>query len=95
MEKTKILIVLFIWCFSFHVQGQSMQKPPFVGQRLMSMSLGMSGGIMAFEPVQDVYFTGSFSYCIESQVAIRTDINIFFPDANFQGQLDKNSGFTP
>ena len=91
MEKTKILIVLFCVCLSLQPKAQNPTNPPFVKNGLMSMSLGVSGGVMIFEPVQDIYLNGSFSYCMEDQIAIRTDLILFVPDLNFKGQLDKNS----
>ena len=91
MEKTKVLMsFLFALLFTEAVTAQYGPKP-FVQKRLMNFSTGLTGGVMIFNPVQDVYFNGNFSYCIEDQIAIRTDLVVFFPDANFKGQLQKNS----
>jgi hypothetical protein len=46
---------------------------------------------MIFNPVQDVYVNGSFSYCMEDRIGVRTDFIFFIPDANFAGQLNRNS----
>jgi len=91
MEKIKVLIAL-LYCFiSSHSEAQNFTKPPFVKQRLMSISSGLSGGVMIFNPVQDIYVNGSFSYCMEDRIGIRTDFILFIPDVNFKGQLDRNS----
>ncbi len=91
MEKVKALIVFFLLLYGCHVHAQKLGAAPFVQRGLMSMSTGLTAGVMTFNPVQEVYFNGSFSYCFEQQIAVRTDLYIFLPDYNFEGQLQKNS----
>ncbi|MFI5134385.1 MAG: hypothetical protein ACHQD9_00900 [Chitinophagales bacterium] len=91
MEKTKILIALFLALIFHDGMAQNVTKPPFVRQGLMNISAGLSGGVMIFNPVQDVYINTSFAYCIEDRIAVRTDFCFFIPDVNFKGQLNRNS----
>ncbi|MEO5675730.1 MAG: hypothetical protein ABIQ74_13890 [Chitinophagales bacterium] len=91
MEKIKTLIVLSLMLYSEIALSQHSHSTPFVRKSLMSMSTGLSAGAMVFNPVQEVYFTGSFAYCVEQQIGVRTDLYIFLPDYNFEGQLQKNS----
>jgi hypothetical protein len=91
MEKIKVLILLLLVLFAEISHAQNYGRKPFVHKGLMYMSTGLTGGIMTFNQVQDIYFTGSFSYLVEEQIGIRTDINVFLPDYNFEGQLQKNS----
>lgn len=91
MEKTKaVILFLFAMLFAEAALAQYGARP-FVQKRLMNMSAGLTGGVMIFNPVQDVYFNGSFSYCIEQQIGIRTDLYVFIPDPSYKGQLDNNS----
>jgi hypothetical protein len=92
MEKAKILTALLLCC-AINAFSQNISRPPFVKKGLMNVSLGLSGGVMAFEPVQNIYFKGDFAYCMEDQIAIRADFFVFVPDAGFKGQLDQNSSF--
>lgn len=73
--------------------AQNFHNPPFVRKGLMSISTGISGGLMSLEPYQNVYVNASFAYCMEDQIAVRTDFFVFVPDANYKGQLNQNSGF--
>jgi len=91
MEKIKILIPLFTILVMQHSMAQNVSRPPFVRQGLMDMSAGLTGGVMVFNPVQDVYINTSFAYCMEDRIAVRTDFFFFIPDANFKGQLNRNS----
>jgi hypothetical protein len=91
MEKIKILILMLALLFSRVAVAQQVGRAPFVHKGLMNMQIGLTGGGMVFNQVQDLYFNGSFSYVMESQIAVRTDFYVFLPDYNFEGQLLKNS----
>jgi hypothetical protein len=91
MEKTKVLILLLLLTFAEASHAQNYGSAPFLRKGLMSISTGLTGGIMTFNELQEVYFTGTFSYCVEQQIGIRTDLCVFLPDYNFEGQLQKNS----
>ena len=91
MEKIKaVMPFLFAMLLAEAVTAQYHAKP-FVHKRLMSISTALTGGVMIFNPIQDIYINGSFAYLIEEQIAIRTDLVVFVPDPGFKGQLHKNS----
>ncbi|MBS1657474.1 MAG: hypothetical protein K1X63_13120 [Chitinophagales bacterium] len=92
MEKIKILILLALLLMGFSANAQNFHNPPFVRKGLMYISTGLSGGYMTFEPYQNIYVNGSFGYCMEDQIAVRTDLYVFIPDVNFKGQLNQNTG---
>lgn len=91
MENLKVSLIIVFICLVLHAEAQNFRPRPFVKKQLMEMSLGFTGGIHVFEPVQSIYFTGAVSYCLENQIAVRADYFHFVPDPNFTGQLDKNS----
>ncbi|MCS6917921.1 MAG: hypothetical protein RMK52_06450 [Chitinophagales bacterium] len=92
MENIKIpLIVLTLAMLMQQADGQNFRPRPFVNKRLMELSVGFTGGIHVFEPVQSMYLNGAFAYCMENQIAVRADYFLFIPDPNFRGQLDRNS----
>src|SRR4026208_565804 len=91
MEKIKVLILLLLLLSAEVSQAQKYGAAPFVQKGLMNMSTGLAGGIMTFNEVQDIYFNLSFAYCVEHRIAVRTDLYVFLPDYNFEGQLQKNS----
>lgn len=92
MEKTKVLMPFLFAMLLFAEAGTAQyHSKPFLQKRLMNFSASFTGGVMIFNPVQDMYINGSFSYCIENQIGIRTDLVVFFPDPGFKGQLEKNS----
>jgi hypothetical protein len=93
MEKIKTLILMLALLFTRAAEAQQMGRAPFMHRGLMNMQIGLTPGIMVFNQVQDIYFNGSFSYLMESQIAVRTDLYLFLPDYNFEGQLLKNSSF--
>jgi hypothetical protein len=92
MEKTKAVILPWLLFLGISVQAQNFRNPPFVKKGLMNISTGISGGYMTLEPYQNIYVNGSFAYCMEDQIAIRTDLYVFVPDVNFKGQLNQNTG---
>jgi len=91
MEKIKALSWVLLLLSAEISHAQNYGSAPFVRKGLMSMSTGLTGGIMTFNQVQDIYFNASFAYCVEQQIGIRTDLCVFLPDYNFEGQLQKNS----
>lgn len=92
MEKVKVsLVILFFLFISHNSHSQSIGSAPFIRKSLMSMSGGLGGGIFLYHPVQNIYFTGSFSYCMEDRIGIRSDFYLFIPDVAIGGQLDRNS----
>ncbi|MCS6990546.1 MAG: hypothetical protein NZL95_01635 [Chitinophagales bacterium] len=91
MENHKISLIALLLATALCAEGQNFRPRPFVKKRLMEMSLGFTGGIHIFEPVQSLYLNGAFAYCLENQIAVRADYFHFIPDPNFRGQLDQNS----
>lgn len=91
MEKIKVLIISSILLFPEFSYSQNFHAAPFVRKSLMKVSLGLAGGVHTFNPIQEVFFNGSFSYNMEDQIAVRTDLFLFLPDYNFEGALEKNS----
>lgn len=91
MEKIKALILPGCMLLVQFANAQTGGNTSFVRQGLMDMSTGITIGVMTFNPVQEIYFTSSFAYFFEDQISARTDVNVFLPDYNFEGQLQKNS----
>ncbi len=85
MEKIKTLILFCSMLIPEFIYCQNSGSASFVRKGLMDVAPGLTVGVMTFNPVQEIYFSGSFSYCFENQIAARTDLNIFLPDYNFEG----------
>jgi len=91
MEKNKILILLCFLLLAGATEAQNFHASPFLRKGMMKISSGGTAGVMAANPVQEIFLTANFSYSIEDRIAVRTDFFLFMPDYNFEGELEKNS----
>lgn len=89
MEKNSLVVLLLV-LFPMILFGQRKSKS-FVQKDMLSLSGGLSGGILVAHPIQDVYFNGSVEYFMEKRISVRADVFAFLPDYNFEGQLQKNT----